>query len=128
MTLVKCIAALALAAPGVTCAVGLGFLARSTFGYFDENDIATLRQAASQVLESNAPNARQTWNNPRSGNYGTVAALGAFTGNDGAQCKRLHVVNHVKRGNVNDQSTFVVCNYPDRGWTLHPDAQPRTAP
>src|SRR5262245_9456635 len=100
------LAALALAAPCVTCAVGLNFLSRSTFGYFGESDITMLRQTATQVLESNAPNARQQWSNEASGNYGSVAALGSFAGTDGVPCTRLHLVNHVKRGNMNDEKTL----------------------
>jgi hypothetical protein len=113
-----CIAVFLLAQPYTTLAAGLGFLKNSAAGYFDQEDIELMIGNASRVLEATDPHATRDWSNPKSGNFGRAEVLRVFTGLDGVLCKQVRVSNNVTRGDIEDQATYTVCKYFDRGWLL----------
>lgn len=116
-----CLSVVAVALPWIAVAAGLGFLKNTAMGRFDQEDVDLMMKNAGQVLESTSPRASQTWSNPKTGNSGGAKVLTAFAEADGLQCKRLQISNKVKGGNIEDQATYTVCKYPQRGWLVRGD-------
>jgi hypothetical protein len=118
-----CLALLSLVQPWVVVATGLGFLRNSALGHFEEEDVNLMLKNAGEVLESVSPHANKTWSNPKTGNSGVAEVLDAFTRPDGVLCKRVRVLNKVKRGDIEDQATYTVCKDPDHGWRLNGEVE-----
>lgn len=115
--------AIALAVAAVPArAGGLGFLRKSAVTYFQQDDSDLMMRNARKVLDAPAADAESSWSNPRTGASGLARITQAFTATDGAPCRRLHVVNRAK--GVEDESTYTVCHYEQRGWVMHADAKP----
>jgi hypothetical protein len=102
----------------------LGFLRTSPLRHFTQEDMDLMMKNADATLDADEASAKREWSNPRSGASGSAEIRSAFTGSDGAPCKRIHVVNQVK--SWSNAATHTVCKYPDRGWILHADARPAT--
>jgi hypothetical protein len=101
----------------------LNFLDKSPVSYFKGDDMELMRQNALKVLDLPGADAKQSWSNPKTGASGLAQARGSFTGDDGAPCKHLRLLN--KAGGLKNDATYVVCKYPDRGWVIHSDASPQ---
>jgi len=111
------------AASGVTAyAANLSFLNNSPLAYFQPEDVDHMMENARKVLDSSDPAAKQSWSNPKTGASGYAQAKGQFTASDGSPCKRLRIMNKVK--NLQNDATYTVCKYPDRGWVVNTDARP----
>jgi hypothetical protein len=116
----------ALLAAGIPIVMAQGtlkFLESSPLNYFRQNDHDLMRANAKVVLDSEEPNAKREWSNPKTGSSGVAEVRGEFVATDGAQCKRLHLKN--RAGGLEGESSYAVCKYEGRGWLLHPDAKPK---
>src|SRR5882672_376523 len=102
---------------------GLGFLHDAPVGYFTADDFALMQTATSAVLNSTDRGATKTWQNPATGNYGSIRLLAAFTSTEGRDCKRLRVDNHTPE--ISGSSTVKVCRFPDGGWLIDSNAKPK---
>lgn len=103
-------------------ASNLSFLKNSPLSYFQPEDVDLMMQNARKVLDSSDPAAKHSWSNPKTGASGSAQAKGEFTTSDGTPCKRLQIMNQTK--NVQNEATYTVCKYPDRGWVINTDARP----
>lgn len=103
-------------------ASNLSFLNDSPLSYFKPEDVDLMMQNARKVLDSSDPAAKHSWSNPKTGASGSAQAKGQFTASDGTRCKRLQIMNKTK--NVQNEATYTVCKYPDRGWVINTDARP----
>ena len=103
-------------------ASNLGFLKNSPLRYFTQEDMDLMMKNAEAALDADEPSARREWSNPKTGANGSAEIKSAFTGSDGAPCKRIYVVHNIK--SWSNAATHAVCKYPDRGWILHTEAKP----
>jgi hypothetical protein len=103
-------------------AANLNFLKDSPLMHFRQSDYDLMLKNAVAVLDSSAPNASQSWSNPKTRASGLAEVKAQFTAQDGALCKRLRVSNTAAR--IEGEATYTVCKHADRGWTLNPDATP----
>jgi surface antigen len=101
----------------------LGFLHDAPVGYFTSDDFAMMQTATSAVLSSTERGATKTWQNPATGNSGSITLLAAFTSTEGRDCKRLRVENHTPE--ISGSSTVKVCRFPDGGWLIDSNAKPK---
>jgi hypothetical protein len=106
----------------VSHASNLGFLRTSPLRHFTQEDMDLMMKNAETALDADQPSARTEWSNPKTGASGSAEIRNAFTGSDGAPCKRIHVVNKVR--SWSSAATHAVCKYEDRGWVLHSEAVP----
>ncbi len=105
----------------------LSFMQDAPTRYFTQEDRDLMMKNANEVLDSQDPKASQEWVNPKTGNSGGATLRGQFTATDGASCRKLKVSNTVKKGDIKNAATYVLCKYEGRGWVLHPDAEPAPA-
>jgi hypothetical protein len=105
-----------------TLAANLNFLRDSPLLHFRQSDYDLMLKNAVAVLDSAAPNASQSWSNPKTRASGLAEVKAQFTAKDGTLCKRLRVANTAAR--IEGEATYTVCKQADRGWTLNPDATP----
>jgi len=103
-------------------AANMTFLNDSPIAHFRPEDVDRMMENARKVLDSSDPAARQSWSNPQTGASGLAQVRGQFKARDGAQCKRLRIMNKMR--GLQSDATYTVCNYPDRGWIINTDAQP----
>jgi hypothetical protein len=103
-------------------AANLNFLQNSPISYFQPQDTDLMMKNARAVLDSSDPAAKRSWSNAKTGASGWAQAVGQFTASDGAPCKRLRLMNKFR--NMENEATYTVCKYPDRGWVVNTDAQP----
>jgi hypothetical protein len=115
------ILACAMAATGAHSA-SMGFLKQSPLLYFKQDDIDRMTQNARTVLESPQPSAKEDWSNPKSGASGFAQVRSQFTTTDGTLCKRLLVGTAIH--GLENEATYVLCKYPNRGWVMSSDAKP----
>jgi hypothetical protein len=106
----------------IATAANLNFLRDTPLMHFRQSDYDLMLKNAAAVLDSAAPNASQSWNNPKTGASGLAEVKAQFTAKDGASCRRLRIANTAAR--IEGEATYTVCKYPERGWTLNPDAAP----
>ncbi len=77
---------------GKSLAIGLGALAGAWAGSqlgkaLDEADLAKAEEVAQGTLEDNATGETSGWNNPDSGNSGTITPTSDYKNNDGEDCR-----------------------------------------
>jgi surface antigen len=102
---------------------GLGFLHDAPVGYFTAEDFSMMQVATSAVLSSTDRGATKSWQNPATGNSGSITLLASFTSTEGRDCKRLRVENHTPE--ISGSSTVKVCRFPDGGWLIDSNAKPK---
>jgi hypothetical protein len=100
----------------------LSFLASSPVAYFNQDDMALMRENANKVLDSPDANAQQSWSNPRTRASGMAQLRGQFTAANGTPCKRLRIVNRAR--GLESDATFTVCRTADNDWIFNADAAP----
>ena len=105
-------------------AANLSFLKDSPISHFSQQDHALMMETAGKVLDSSDARADASWSNPKSGNSGTITAIGKFTSTEGLACKRIRVFNKAKT--VESTANYTVCQFPERGWLVHADARPES--
>jgi hypothetical protein len=107
----------------ITASAGnLSFLASSPVAYFNQDDMALMRENANKVLDSPDANAQQSWSNPRTRASGMAQLRGQFTAANGTPCKRLRIVNRAR--GLESDATFTVCRTADNDWIFNADAAP----
>jgi hypothetical protein len=107
----------------ITASAGnLSFLANSPVAYFNQDDMALMRENANKVLDSPDANAQQSWSNPRTRASGMAQLRGQFTAANGTPCKRLRIVNRAR--GLESDATFTVCRTADNDWIFNADAAP----
>jgi surface antigen len=112
----------ALACAGALAQGNLGFLKNTPYAYFRGDDSKLLREAALAVLKDAKAGNSQTWQNPQTGNNGSVTLDQMFTGTNGKPCGLLRVDSHTRQ--VSGSSTMTVCQKPDGQWALATDQGP----
>jgi surface antigen len=102
----------------VTTAVGvlIGALAGSEVGRsLDRADQAYADRAVSQAHA--APIGETiTWNNPQSGNYGTITAVRDGTSQEGSYCREFQ--QSITVGGKTQQGYGIACRQPDGAWRI----------
>jgi surface antigen len=114
-----------LVTPLLAVASNLSFLDKATVAKFKEQDVKMLMETVDKVLASTDPRAAMNWSNPKTGNSGDISTVSRFTSTDGSLCKRLRVLNRAKT--MENTAEHTVCQVPDRGWLLNPEARPAPA-
>jgi hypothetical protein len=100
----------------------LGQLRDAPSAKFTPQDFEMFWAAVDEVSASRIAGTIKSWENPATGNGGTIKLLGAFTSTDGRDCRRLRVDNHSK--SLKGASTQHVCAHRDGTWLLDADAKP----
>jgi len=107
----------------ITASAGnLSFLANSPVAYFNQEDMALMRENANKVLDSPDANSQQSWSNPTTRASGMAQGRGQFTAANGTPCRRLRIVNRAR--GLESDSTFTVCKSADGDWIFNADAAP----
>ena len=100
----------------------LGFLKNTPYAYFRGNDSKLMREAAMTVLQEAKPGNSQSWQNPDTGNSGTVTLDKMFTGTNGQSCGVLRIESKTRQ--VSGVSTMTACKRPDGQWALATEQGP----
>ena len=116
------VAVLVCAATSTAFAANLGFLDQSPISYFKPEDMDLMHSNALKALDATGPTSKQSWSNAKTGASGWAQVREQFTTSDGTPCKRLRIVNKVK--GLSSDATYTLCKHPERGWAMHPDAEP----
>jgi len=88
------VAALLLTTP--VLAVNTQFLLRDPIRYFTDEDWQIESDAAVKAAENNADGTSLAWENPTTGQSGTITPLRAYENNEGEQCRTIHFTNSYK--------------------------------
>jgi surface antigen len=112
----------ALASAGALAQGNLSFLKNTPFAYFRGDDSKLLREAALAVLKDAKAGNSQNWQNPQTGNSGSVTLDKMFTGTNGKPCGVLRVDSRTRQ--VSGSQTMTVCQKPDGQWALATDQGP----
>ncbi len=91
----------------------LGFLQDSPASYLKDEDIEMFLDAAQQALASERDGVDIWWDNPKTGNNGSVTPIRSFQ-QDGRPCKRLRVATFA--GERSGTSEFTFCQAAEGGW------------
>ncbi|HEX4389526.1 MAG TPA: RT0821/Lpp0805 family surface protein [Steroidobacteraceae bacterium] len=100
----------------------LGFLKNTPYAYFRGDDSKLMRAAAMGVLKDAKPGNTQSWQNPATGNSGTITLDKMFTGTNGEPCGVLIVASKTRQ--VSGDSTMTACQRADGQWALATDQGP----
>jgi len=100
----------------------LGFLRDTPFAHFRGDDSKLMRQAAMTVLKDAKPGSTQSWQNPATGNSGTVTLDQMFTGTSGRPCGLLTIASRTRQ--VSGSSQMTVCQRQDGQWALATEQPP----
>jgi hypothetical protein len=112
--------------PAAIAQSNLGQLRDAPSAKFTPQDFELFWAAIDEVSASKKVGTVKTWENPATGNGGSLKLLSAFTSTDGRDCRRLRVDNHSK--SLKGASTQSVCAHRDGTWLLDADARPATKP
>jgi surface antigen len=99
-----------------------GFLADSPLGRFKAEDYDLMQSAVTEVLNSTTIGTAKSWQNPTSGNGGTITLLRTFTTANGRDCRRVRNDTHAKT--LLGSLTMNICRTGEGPWLLDPDARP----
>lgn len=98
---------------GTLIGAGIG---RSIGASLDKADLAAANNASQQALET-APTGRAiAWQNPDSGNSGTITPTKTYTSNSGEQCREYSQT--VTIGGKKEQAYGKACRQPDGSWKI----------
>jgi hypothetical protein len=111
-----------LTGPLVFAQSNLGQLRDAPSAKFTPQDFELFWAAVDEVSASKKAGTTKSWENPATGNGGTIKLLSAFTSTDGRDCRRLRVDNHSR--SLKGASTQHVCAHRDGTWLLDADAKP----
>jgi surface antigen len=92
----------------------LDFLNSTTAAHLTDEDRRLQLQAASAVLEAEAPKGKQQWSNPQTGSSGSIESLGNYRAEDGLHCRKITISTHA--AGRDNRSTFPVCKGADGSW------------
>ena len=113
-----CIAVIAISIASPAHAGNLSFLYDAAIGKFDEMDLQLMTETATAVLNAAATPKKLSWENPRTGNRGSVETLIEFAGPNRDACKQLRIDNHA--GSRHGRAMYTACNIDAAGWKLVP--------
>jgi hypothetical protein len=104
----------------------LGDLQDAPSGKFTPADFDMLWAAVDEVSRGKQVGAAKSWENPSTGNGGTIKLLNVFTTADGKDCRRLRVDNHAR--SLKGSSKQIVCAGADGKWVFDSEARPAPKP
>jgi hypothetical protein len=111
------------AAPAAFGQTNLGDLRDAPTSKFTPQDFELFWAAVDEVSAGKTVGTRKSWENPATGNGGSIKLLNAFTSTDGRDCRRLQIENHAK--SLKGVLTQNVCaHHTDGAWLLDADAKP----
>ncbi len=93
-----------------------GALGRSIGGSLDRGDMAYYNQTSQRALETGQPGQALPWNNPQSGNYGTVTPQQYYQASNGQYCREYNQTITV--GGRTEQGHGTACRQPDGTWQI----------
>lgn len=82
----------------------------------DEQDRIKAQLASQQAFESNRTGQQSSWNNPDSGNSGTVTPTRTYQNASGQYCREFQ--QEVKIGMESHQAYGTACRQPDGSWKI----------
>tara|TARA_B110001454_G_C12569419_1_gene371254 strand:- start:271 stop:765 length:495 start_codon:yes stop_codon:yes gene_type:complete len=82
----------------------------------DERDRLLAGQTIQQTLELGPDQSQGQWNNPNTGNSGTVVPTATHTGSTGQPCREF--ITTVKIGGVEQQGYGTACRQADGSWKI----------
>lgn len=100
----------------------MGWLAETPVSRFNDEDKRLLNDAAKAVVDG-APGNSRSWENPKTGNHGTLTLLVSFNGSDGRPCHQVRVQNHAQ--GLSGDSKVTICKDPKRGWLFDTQEPPK---
>jgi surface antigen len=114
------IAALAGGSPGAIVGAALGGALLGGFvGHkLDDRDKRMAAQAAQQAFEKNAAGNASVWNNPDSGNSGSITPTKTYQLADGQYCRQYHQT--ITIGGEPQASYGTACRQADGNWQIQP--------
>lgn len=106
---------------GRVLAIGLGamfgaFVGSEVGKSLDKADQAYARQTAHDALESSPAGKQTAWNNPDSGNSGTITPIKTYQQDNGTYCREFHQT--VMIGGKEEQAYGTACRQPDGSWKM----------
>lgn len=112
------IAALAGGGPGaiIASALGGGLVGGFIGKKLDDRDKQMAAQAATQAFEHNRTGQESVWNNPDSGNSGTVTPTKTYALANGQYCREYQQTITV--GGEQHQAYGTACRQPDGSWKI----------
>jgi surface antigen len=93
----------------------LQWLKYSPVRYFNDKDWALAKSTAQEALTSADDNKLLTWNNPATGNSGSIVATETTTHN-GQTCRKLQISNKAK--NLEGKAVYLFCLQADGEWKI----------
>lgn len=94
-------------------ASNLRWLNYSPVRFFTDHDWAIATAAGRQALNETKDGETVSWENPKSGNFGSLTPLGTATKN-GETCRQLRIVNNAK--GMMGSSVYEFCQKQDGKW------------
>jgi surface antigen len=95
----------------------LGGFAGSAIGKsLDNADAAYANQAAQKAFETSPPGQPLPWNNPQSGNSGTITPAAPYQMADGTYCREY--TQKIVVGGQSQQAYGKACRQPDGSWKI----------
>jgi surface antigen len=106
---------------GQLAAVGAGVLLGALLGNeigksLDRADQAALQRTTQSTLETQPSGTVATWQNPDSGNYGTVTPRPAYRTSSGQYCREFQ--QSITVGGETQDAYGTACRQPDGTWKL----------
>ena len=93
------------------------FWKRSPIAKMNDDDLAMLRRAAQTALKKADDGETVGWNNPDSGNWGSLTPIETQVA-QGAMCRKVRIENHAK--GLSGKSVMRFCEQPDGAWKAVP--------
>ncbi len=97
--------------------VGAGAMLGSSIGQqLDHRDQLLLGQTVQHTLETAPNNAVGQWQNPNTGNSGTVVPTQTYTASNGAPCREF--IQTIYVGGYPEEGYGTACRQPDGSWQI----------
>jgi surface antigen len=93
-----------------------GALGHSIGASLDNADRIAYGDASQRALETAQPGQSLPWNNPRSGNSGTITPKGYFKNSQGDYCREY--TQTIRVGGKTEQGYGTACRQPDGTWQI----------
>jgi hypothetical protein len=82
---------------------------------FTEQDWTLMRAAHAEALEHGADGTETRWENPQTGNSGSITPLNT-TDDENGTCREARIVNH--SGTASGDATYLFCRQGDGSWMV----------
>lgn len=97
-------------------AVAGGLLGNNIGGSLDKADLAQVQQTSQTALETAPTGKPVAWNNPDTGNSGTVTPTRTFENASGEQCREY--TQEINVGGKKESAYGKACRQPDGTWKI----------